>query len=272
MPDTKQCPYCSEEILTTAKKCKHCGEFIDGELRNARVESEKRENIVREQESSKTKKRKGLWWKIVLGLLLLAFIITKVKGPPSACECYDHLVKAKMYGAAYTNPNYSAVQQCNNYYHLTQAARDCNNSGGNTGTNYSSDAYEEEADLEDETEDLCSRLKTNMYEIEATQSQTQSKTECLFNEMLKHKNDASSVFSACDKLKFILFKISGDNGDGGMTTVNALLYENDYNDLLDAFGDFISLEKALQERKIVFRDYEDKGVKYKVISLATKEW
>ena len=27
--DTKQCPYCSGEILTTAKKCKHCGEWLN---------------------------------------------------------------------------------------------------------------------------------------------------------------------------------------------------------------------------------------------------
>ena len=27
--NTKQCPYCGEEILATAKKCKHCGEMLD---------------------------------------------------------------------------------------------------------------------------------------------------------------------------------------------------------------------------------------------------
>lgn len=27
--ETKNCPYCGEEILTTAKKCKHCGEWVD---------------------------------------------------------------------------------------------------------------------------------------------------------------------------------------------------------------------------------------------------
>ena len=52
MNDTKQCPYCSEEILTTAKKCKHCGEYIDGELRKSRAESAKQEKIVVEQKSS----------------------------------------------------------------------------------------------------------------------------------------------------------------------------------------------------------------------------
>ena len=28
MPVFKNCPYCSEQILSTAKKCKHCGEFM----------------------------------------------------------------------------------------------------------------------------------------------------------------------------------------------------------------------------------------------------
>ena len=29
--DTKQCPYCGEEILAVAKKCKHCGEWLENE-------------------------------------------------------------------------------------------------------------------------------------------------------------------------------------------------------------------------------------------------
>jgi len=32
---TKACPMCGEQILPTAKKCKHCGEFLDATLRAA---------------------------------------------------------------------------------------------------------------------------------------------------------------------------------------------------------------------------------------------
>ncbi|MDR1896564.1 MAG: zinc ribbon domain-containing protein [Prevotellaceae bacterium] len=29
--DTKKCPFCGEEILAAAKKCKHCGEWLEEE-------------------------------------------------------------------------------------------------------------------------------------------------------------------------------------------------------------------------------------------------
>jgi len=32
---TRACPYCGEEILLVAKKCKHCGEFVDGDSSNS---------------------------------------------------------------------------------------------------------------------------------------------------------------------------------------------------------------------------------------------
>ncbi len=35
IPCNKKCPYCSEEVLVTAKKCKHCGEILDAALRSA---------------------------------------------------------------------------------------------------------------------------------------------------------------------------------------------------------------------------------------------
>src|SRR5262249_51238413 len=34
--EIRQCPFCSEKILATARKCKHCGEIIDPELKESR--------------------------------------------------------------------------------------------------------------------------------------------------------------------------------------------------------------------------------------------
>ena len=37
IPAKKKCPYCAEEILTDAIKCKHCGEFLSGKTAQAPV-------------------------------------------------------------------------------------------------------------------------------------------------------------------------------------------------------------------------------------------
>jgi hypothetical protein len=42
--DTKNCPYCGEEILAAAKKCKHCGEWLDKEVNMPK------ETLVKKQE------------------------------------------------------------------------------------------------------------------------------------------------------------------------------------------------------------------------------
>jgi hypothetical protein len=36
--ETMKCPYCGEEILAVAKKCKHCGEWLDEEEIEGEVE------------------------------------------------------------------------------------------------------------------------------------------------------------------------------------------------------------------------------------------
>ena len=40
MNETKNCPYCGEEILAGAKKCKHCGEWLEEEPKPVAVKPE----------------------------------------------------------------------------------------------------------------------------------------------------------------------------------------------------------------------------------------
>jgi hypothetical protein len=37
--ETKACPYCHEQILAVAKKCRYCGEYLDADLRRAHQKS-----------------------------------------------------------------------------------------------------------------------------------------------------------------------------------------------------------------------------------------
>ena len=43
---TKECPYCGEEILATAKKCKHCGEWLEEHKENPLLSDEEIDQIA----------------------------------------------------------------------------------------------------------------------------------------------------------------------------------------------------------------------------------
>ena len=67
--ETKICPFCGEEILAIAKKCKHCGEFLIDDNINSNNSNDRIENA---EVNDKWKERfrivdvfvlDGMWWK-----------------------------------------------------------------------------------------------------------------------------------------------------------------------------------------------------------------
>ena len=47
MPETQECPYCAEQILAVAVKCKHCGEYLEDDLRDEERSRESAGTLLR---------------------------------------------------------------------------------------------------------------------------------------------------------------------------------------------------------------------------------
>lgn len=65
MEEKKVCPYCGEEILAVAKKCKHCGEWLD---KKENVETQIEPQYIPEKKMTFRK-----WWIVIL--IILAIMI-----------------------------------------------------------------------------------------------------------------------------------------------------------------------------------------------------
>lgn len=70
--ETKNCPYCGGEIMKTAKKCKHCGEWLED--RPQETSTQTSTNFVSDEVEIKHSNTKKIML-IVVGVLVLVFVI-----------------------------------------------------------------------------------------------------------------------------------------------------------------------------------------------------
>jgi TM2 domain-containing membrane protein YozV len=80
-----RCPYCSELVAFSAKKCKHCGEFFDPQMRQSRMPLQQRWNpgtaavlslvIPGAGQMYKGQIGPGIWWLVGTVAGYCAFVV-----------------------------------------------------------------------------------------------------------------------------------------------------------------------------------------------------
>lgn len=112
MDEKARCPYCGEEILAGAKKCKHCGEWLEERDADEKVLSDVEIKQIAEEaanevvaEYEKTEKHAKVWAYIVgfVALAAIMFFTTPTED--------KHIAKAQEYADEYSSLLIKALKQ-----------------------------------------------------------------------------------------------------------------------------------------------------------------
>ena len=96
--ETRPCPMCAEDILVSAKKCKHCGEIFDSPTcDNAAV---KDDNVINKKNENGTNYWVlGIVLAVIAALLLIVYAVNRPQAMPRLRETDKQLIRNAIYEA-----------------------------------------------------------------------------------------------------------------------------------------------------------------------------
>lgn len=86
--ETKTCSYCGGEIMKTAKKCKHCGKWLDDIPNQISTSESVKKNTISDVEIKHSNSKKILWFILAAAIIAIVIWIISVEHEKAEWEQY----------------------------------------------------------------------------------------------------------------------------------------------------------------------------------------